>query len=107
NFGIVPHMGKMALQGVLLLLLAGPAMGREFQHPKPIRLDHGGDHWARKTLKKLSIEEKIGQMLMIRVMAGFMDAMSPDYLKLSEQISRYHLGSVLLTVPSDGGFLNK
>src|ERR1051326_2717294 len=100
-------MPKILLECVLLLSFSISALGREFQHPKPIHLDRGGDRWARKTLKKLSLEEKIGQMFMIRVQAGFLDLRSPDYLKLIGAISQYHLGSVLLTVPADGPFLNK
>src|SRR5205823_10269153 len=37
----------------------------------------------------------------------FMDVQNPDYLKLHDQIVRYHLGSILLTVPAEGPFLYK
>src|SRR5262249_52634835 len=79
----------------------------DFQHPRPVHLEHDGDRWAQKTLKKLSLEEKIGQMFMIRLLGQFMDLESPDYLRLRDQIDRYHLGGVLLTVPSEGPFLYK
>lgn len=79
----------------------------EFQHPSRVHLDRDSERWAQKTLKKLSLEEKIGQMFMIRVMGQFMDIESPEFLKLRDQIQHYHLGAVLLTVPSDGPFLLK
>lgn len=44
---------------------------------------------------------------MVRVMGQFMDLESPEYLKLRDEIRRYHLGAVLLTVPSDGPMLLK
>src|SRR5439155_25955486 len=47
---------------LLLTVIASAAFAKEkFQHPGPIHLDHGGEKWAEKTLRKLSLEEKIGQ----------------------------------------------
>src|SRR5690348_9242498 len=90
-----------------LLALCPAAFAADFQRPAAIHLDHEGERWAQKTLKKLSLEEKIGQMFMVRVMGQFMDLQSPDYLRLRDEIQRYHLGSVLLTVPAEGPFLYK
>lgn len=98
---------KLLLVAVLLSLFCSPVRATDFQRPAPVHLDRDGERWARKTLKKLSLEEKIGQMIMVRVLGQFMDLESPDYLKLRDQITRYHLGSVLLTVPSEGPFLFK
>jgi beta-N-acetylhexosaminidase len=89
---------------IILLLLAGACVGEgKFQRPGPVRLTHEGDKWARKTLRRLSLEEKIGQMFMIRAQTEFFNAKSPDYLQLRDNIRRYHLGGVLLTVASEGG----
>src|SRR5437764_9150994 len=44
---------------------------------------------------------------MVHVLTQFMDVQNPDYLKLHDQIARYHLGSILLTVPAEGPFLYK
>lgn len=79
----------------------------DFQRPAGVHTNHPGERWARKTLNKLSLEEKIGQMFMVRVMGQFMDLESPEYLRLRDEIRRYHLGAVLLTVPSDGPMLLK
>src|SRR5438105_15834051 len=35
--------------------------------------DHRGEKWAEKTLRKLSLEEKIGQLFMIWVRAEFLN----------------------------------
>src|SRR5947209_4066721 len=98
---------KLLLLGVLVLALCAPAIADEFQHPTRVHLDREGERWAEKTLKKLSLEEKIGQMFMVRVLTQFMDVQNPDYIKLHDQITRYHLGSILLTVPAEGPFLYK
>jgi beta-N-acetylhexosaminidase len=74
----------------------------------PVHLDSSGEKWAQKTLKKLSLEEKVGQMFMVRlIMPQFVNIRNPEYLKWLDQIERYHLGSVLLTVPADGPSLSK
>jgi beta-N-acetylhexosaminidase len=99
---------KLALAGICLLALFSPAIAGDFQRPAPVHLDHDGEKWAQKTLKKLSLEEKVGQMFMIRLtMPQFVNIKNPDYLNWLDQINRYHLGSVLLTVPAEGPSLSK
>jgi beta-N-acetylhexosaminidase len=89
---------------IILLLFVGSCVGDDkFQRPGPVRLTHDGDKWAQKTLRKLSLEEKIGQMLMIRAQTEFFNAQSPDFLQLRDNLRRYHIGGVLLTVASEGG----
>jgi beta-N-acetylhexosaminidase len=99
---------KLVFAGLCLLALVSPAAASDFQHPAPIHLDHDGEKWAKKTLKKLSLEEKVGQIFMVRLtMPQFVNIKSADYQKWREQIDHYHLGSLLLTVPADGPSLSK
>lgn len=99
---------KLVFAGIFLLALFSPAIAGDFQRPAPVHLDHDGEKWAQKTLKKLSLEEKVGQMFMIRLaMPQFVNLKNPDYLNWLDQIERYHLGSVLLTVPAEGPSLSK
>ncbi|MBV8205682.1 MAG: hypothetical protein JO041_02735 [Acidobacteria bacterium] len=97
---------------LLLALLAAStaAVARDRIHymkPGPVKLESGGRKWAAHTLKKLSLEQKIGQMLMVQTQAGFMNAASPEALRLHEIIQRYHLGGVVLSVPVELGVLNR
>jgi beta-N-acetylhexosaminidase len=107
DYQISSGPGKLLLIATLLASLCCRISAADFQHPAPVHLSHEGERWAQRTLKKLSLEEKIGQMLMVRVLGQFMDWRSPDYLRLRDEIQRYHLGSVLLTVPAEGPFLYK
>jgi len=89
---------------IVFLLLAGTCFAKDkFQQPGPVRLTNDGNKWAQKTLRKLSLEEKIGQMLMIRVPTEFFNAQSPEFLRLRDNLSRYRVGGVLLTVAAEGG----
>ncbi|PYX87213.1 MAG: hypothetical protein DMG67_19745 [Acidobacteria bacterium] len=90
---------------LLLLLLAIPCFARDFQKPGPIQTTSDAQKWADRTLRKLSLDEKIGQMFMMRGRAEFLNVTSPDYLQLRDQIRRYHIGGVVLTVRTDGPFL--
>ena len=89
---------------VLLVCLAAFAKDN-FQKPGPVHLDHEGEKWAEKTLKKLSPEEKVGQLFMIWVRAEFLNVNSPEYLQLRNAIRKYHIGSFAMTVAADGPFL--
>lgn len=79
----------------------------KFQRSGPIHLDKDGEKWAEKTLKKMSPEEKVGQLFMIWVRARFMNLNSPDYIQLRDTIQRDHIGSLAMSVPVDGPFLIK
>jgi beta-N-acetylhexosaminidase len=81
--------------------------GERVQPPGPIHLDKDGEKWAQKTLKKMSLEQKVGQMFMVWARAEFLNVNSPDYLKLVDTMHKYHVGGFGLTVATDGPFLLK
>jgi beta-N-acetylhexosaminidase len=82
------------------------ALAKErYQQAKPIHLDSEGEKWAAKTLKKLSPEEKVGQLFMIWVRVQFFNVQSPEFLQLREEIQKYHVGGFCMSVPVDGPFL--
>jgi beta-N-acetylhexosaminidase len=91
---------------LLVLLLCTFALAKEkFQRPGPVHLDHDGEKWAEKTLHHLTLEEKVGQVFMVWVRAEFLNLDSPEYLRLRDTMSKYHLGSFAMTVPYDPPFL--
>ena len=63
--------------------------------------------WVDRTLHKMSLEEKVGQLFMVWVRVQFLNVDSPEYRQLVEQIDRYHLGSLAMSVPVEGPFLIK
>ena len=90
----------------LVLILALPSFAKE-KHVSAgsIHLTREGQKWAEKTLCKLTLEEKIGQVFMIWCRAAFLNVESPDYLQLREAMQKYHVGSFAMSVPVDGPFL--
>jgi beta-N-acetylhexosaminidase len=100
-------MPRRLLALALLATLFCPVARSEdkYQHPGPVRLTKDGEKWADKTLHKLSLEEKIGQMIMVRAIVEFRNVENPEFQQLVADIHRFHLGSLLLTIPSENGFV--
>jgi beta-N-acetylhexosaminidase len=71
----------------------------------PVHLDRKGEKWAASTLRKMTLEEKIGQMIMVWAHAQFLNTESPEYLQMCEEMRAYHVGGFGVTVPVDGGLL--
>ena len=88
-----------------LLAFAPSALAKPKYQPLPVHLDHDGEKWAEKTLHKMSAEEKIGQLFMIWTRAEFLNANSPEYLRLRDTMNKYHVGSFAMTVRYEPPFL--
>ena len=95
----------MALVLLLLFPFANAFPRDKYQPPGPIHLDRNAVKWAEKTLHRLSLEEKVGQVFMIWVRAQYLNVDSPEYLQLRNIMSQYHIGSFAMTVPYDPPFL--
>ena len=95
------------ITALLLILSSLCAAEDKFQKIGPVQLTQEGNKWAEKTLNKLSLEQKVGQLFMVRALTRFYNVADPDYARLRDQIRRYHLGGVLLTIPSDGPVVYK
>src|SRR3984885_11276344 len=93
------------LSVVICALFACCPAKDKYQQAGPIRLDHEGEKWAEKTLRKLSTEEKVGQVFNVFVRAEFLNIENPEYLQLRDAISKYHLGGFTMTVRWDPPFL--
>src|SRR5215468_8451391 len=77
------------------------------QKPQPVQLTKEGRHWVEKTLKKLTLEEKVGQMLNVRYFTDFQNVDAEAYKQFRDSLRKYHIGSVVLTVHVDGPILLK
>jgi beta-N-acetylhexosaminidase len=97
-----------SVSALFFILALTAAFAKErYQKPGPIHLDRDGEKWAEKTLRKLSTEEKVGQLFMVWVRAQFLNRDSETYAQLRDDLNRFHVGSFAMTVPVDGPFLIK
>jgi beta-N-acetylhexosaminidase len=93
---------------LLALLLTPPMSARDkdkFQRPGPIHITPAGEKWAEKTLRNLTLEEKIGQVFMIWCRASFLNVENPEYQGWRDDMQKYHVGSFAMTVHVDGPYL--
>jgi beta-N-acetylhexosaminidase len=99
-------MRRLWVASAFILCFGAFATAKDrYQRPGPIHLTHEGQKWAEKTLRKLTLEEKVGQVFMIWCRASFLNVENPEYLQLREAIENYHVGSFALTVHVDGPYL--
>jgi len=98
-------MPRSALAILIALALLAPAFAKD-KHPHSAAINAArGDKWAERTLHKLTLEEKVGQVFMIWCRAGFLNVESSEYLQLRDAMQKYHIGSFAMTVHVDGPFL--
>jgi len=98
-------MRRIFLVVVLVQALTVPSLGKtKPSRPAPVSTARG-DKWAEKTLRSLSVEEKIGQLFMPWCRASFLNVESPEYLQWLEAMHKYHVGSFAMSVHVDGPFL--
>jgi beta-N-acetylhexosaminidase len=96
---------KLALV-LLAAIFVCPALAKDkYRAAGPVHLDRDGEKWADRTLRKLSPEEKVGQLFMIWVRAEFLNVESPEYLQLRDTMRKYHVGSFAMTVRYEPPFL--
>lgn len=109
------HIRRMLVVPLVLILcisatpVTEPAAAKEdkdrFKPAAPVQLSKDGEKWAQRTLKKLSVEEKVGQLIMVRALAEFQNEQSPAFIELRDQLKKFHIGSVIITVRVDGPLL--
>ncbi len=98
-------MPRILRAAFLILTLILPAFAKT-RHQRPAALNPArGDKWAEKTLRHLSVEEKIGQVFMIWCRASFLNVENPEYLQWLEAMKKYHVGSFTMSVHVNGPFL--
>jgi beta-N-acetylhexosaminidase len=97
---------------MMILLAAALCFARDkskdrFLQPGPIHVDRAGQKWVDKTLRKMSPEDKVGQLFAIPVKVQFLNDADPIWIQLRDNLRKYHIGSLVMTVPVDGPVLLK
>jgi beta-N-acetylhexosaminidase len=111
SFTMIRLMTRSAIRRLLFFFVASlfavSASAKAKYQPLPVRLDRDGEKWAEKTLRKMSVEEKVGQLFMIWTRAEFLNVNSPAYLQLRDTMNKYHVGSFAMTVRYEPPFIYK
>lgn len=103
----MPRSSFALLFFLIIMSSVSFAKKSEFQKPGPVHLDNHGRKWAHESLKKMTLEQKVGQMFVIWSRAQFTNVSSPEYIDLRDTMRKYHIGGFGLTVRYEDGFLYK
>src|SRR5947209_14426310 len=90
---------------VLSCALAYPK--ENYQRTEPIHITLEGQRWAERTLAHLTVQEKVGQLFMLRAPTEFFNVANPQYAAMRDRVRQFHVGAMLLTVPVDGPLILK
>lgn len=93
---------RAAISSLVILIwasLADPRSGPV--EPIHIELTNEGQEWVEQTVRSLSLEEKVGQMLLVPCYTDYVDSDSPEYKYLREQLRKYGIGSLVLATHFD------
>jgi len=69
--------------------------------PRTLRSNGHGREWAERTLKSLSLEEKVGQLLQDRYYVDYKSFDTFAYKYVRGEVQKYHIGSVVLGMHFD------
>ena len=79
----------------ILMATTGRTQKTPRTSPAPTRtnLSSEGERWVAQTLKKMTLDEKIGQMFAVWCYGGFLSAESLEYKDLLRDVEEKHIGS--------------
>ncbi len=63
---------------------------------QPQRLDKDAEKWVQATLRKMSLDEKVGQMLVSSFQSSFLSTDSREFDTLARAVHEYHVGGFLV-----------
>ena len=86
----------LGLFSIALLLLMTPSARSQKPSPQRNRASSGTSAWVESTLKKMTVREKLGQMLMPYYFGVFESVESPAYRDLLHQVEENHVGGFIL-----------
>ncbi len=76
---------------------------------QPVSPDREGERWVQETLKKMSVDEKVGQLIVSSFQTNFMSTDSDAFDRLVKAVHEYHVGGFHLfgaSEPVPGVLLN-
>jgi beta-N-acetylhexosaminidase len=89
-------MRKLGLSSLLLLLLMTPSAHSQKPSPSKMRPPTPRPSWVERALGKMTLREKLGQMLMVYYFGAFSSTESAEYKELIHQVEENHVGGMIV-----------
>ncbi len=91
------RFGRSAAALVLVALFSLMTPSARSQKKSPKRSQPATTNaWVEQTLKKMTLREKLGQMLMVTFFGVFDSAESPEYKEVLHQVEENHVGGLII-----------
>jgi beta-N-acetylhexosaminidase len=103
------HEGAKARRRVLFVALACVAVGLAAAPRDPFPLDRAAEQWVAQTLKKLTLDEKIGQLIVPSFESNYLSTDSDTFDALTRLVREYHVGGFHVfgaSIPAPSVLLN-
>jgi beta-N-acetylhexosaminidase len=88
-------LASILASGVSLPLARGQGTNTQKTNTPKFRPSQKAWKWADKQLKKMSVEEKVGQLIHIGINAKFLNQDSPAFKELQRQVVDNHIGGII------------
>jgi beta-N-acetylhexosaminidase len=87
------NFGRFALAIIFLMTLSARAQKTSSVKSRRVFVSSS---WVEKTLQKMTLREKLGQMMMVYYFGVFSSTQSPDYKEMLHEIEVNHVGGLIL-----------
>lgn len=93
-------LGCLLVMLILLVLVVPPGIAQRGRRPAPVGtpLSEREKRFVRDLMKKMRLEEKVGQMVMIWTNAPFMNVQSESFQKLRHEIFDNKIGGIIVGI---------
>jgi beta-N-acetylhexosaminidase len=88
-----PSTAALLLAAIFSLMTPS---ARSQKKPSPKARPASTDPWVEKALKKMTLREKLGQLLVVTFFGVFDSAESPEYKELLHQVEDNHVGGLII-----------
>jgi beta-glucosidase-like glycosyl hydrolase/CubicO group peptidase (beta-lactamase class C family) len=90
-----PGLAALALFPLAIFSLMTPS-ARAQKKPRTPSQSPASAAWVEKTLKHMTLREKLGQMLMVSFFGVFSPADSPEYKEILHEVEENHVGGLII-----------
>lgn len=87
---------RVILIATLLFLMTPAAKAQKKQSAGSGSRARADEKWARQTLARMSLDEKLGQMVMVYYWGRFTSTEDPEFRELLREVRENHVGGIIL-----------
>lgn len=92
----IPATSTASAAGDAVVLLSSSLNQKQRITPYSTRPSNEAVKWAEKELRRMSLEQKVGQLISVGINATFLNQDSDAYRELRRQVEQNHIGGIIL-----------